>query len=149
MTAKWITRQVEQAFAQANEETFDDGAESNFERVLVRLVHVGGNEAVKAIERVLEAPTTPTEIAGEVLRRLGAMTDGRSKKYRMSILQRYLASPSSRLRYAAAVGLAAMDDATTISAIVEAMQTESNRDILRTLEQVLEQLQATERCRGT
>jgi hypothetical protein len=147
--AQRVAHLVEQAFIGAVEETFEDGVRSKFEKTLASLIHVSGNDAMKAIERVLESPNTNEEIAGESLRRIGEVQDEESQKYRLNVLKRHLRSPSPRLRYAAALGLASMDDPKTIPVVAEAMDTETQPDVRRSLRQVLEQLQETERCRGT
>jgi len=146
--ARRVTHQVEQAFASAVEETFEGGVHSGFEKALASLIRVSSNDAMKAIERMLELPNTNEEIAGETLRRIGEIEDEESRKYRLSVLRRYLRSSSSRLRYAAALGLASMDDPDAIPAFVEAIDAESQPEVRRSLRQVLEQLQDTERCRG-
>ena len=97
---------------------------------------------------MVASPNTNEEIAGEALRRIGEVVDEASRKYRLDVLTRALRSPSSRLRYAAAIGLASMDEPDAIPPILEAMAVESYPIVLRTFRQVLEQLEDTARCRG-
>ena len=148
--AKEIAVYVGQAFARAEEESFEDGVPSKFASTLASLIRKFGSEAVKAVERALESPSVDVEVAGEALRRVGAVQHAPSKKFRLSILKKHLSSASSRIQYAAALGVAAMDDPAAIPAIAQVLQNRNQSDVQRCLKRVLEQLEDTQqRCRRT
>lgn len=140
-----IQRQVEETFLEAATEDFDDGVQSSFAGTLSALIVLFGNDALKAVEQLLDSPRVDPEVAGEALRQIGAMKHDVSQKYRRVILEQELLSPSPRRRYAAALGLAAMDDPAAISAVEQALAVEREPRLHRYLSPVLEQLQDTER----
>ncbi len=141
-----IQRHVEEAFVEAANEEFEEGAQSSFSRTLVSLIVTFGNDTLKAIEQLLDSPAVDPEVAGEALRQIGVVRHDDSKKYRRVILEQQLRSPSPRRRYAAALGLAAMDDPGAISALEETIVVEQDLRLRRYLSLVLEQLQDTDRC---
>jgi HEAT repeat protein len=139
-----IQRHVEEAFVEAATEEFEEGAQSSFSRALVSLIVTFGNDTLKAIEQLLDSPAVDPEVAGEALRQIGVVRHDDSKKYRRVMLEQQLRSPSHRRRYAAALGLAAMDDPAAISALEETIALEQDSRLRRYLSLVLEQLQDTE-----
>ena len=141
--------EVERLLVSSTDETFDDGTESSFSETLAILVRAFGNDALTAIEKVLEAPNVDPEVASQALRRLGDVPHEASRKYRLTIIARHLHSPSARLRYAAALGLAAVDDPAAIPSVASALGAERDPDVQRCLRRVLAQLEDTRRCLPT
>jgi HEAT repeat protein len=142
----YLQRRVLGLFASAAEEVFEEGTEPLFAKELVALIMDHGNAAVAALESALETPGKDVEVAREVLRWLGVIDHSQSRRYRRAVLEKYLEAPSARLRYAAALGLAEMDDPAAIPALAEAIRTEPHDKIRWHFQLVLDQLENTKRC---
>jgi hypothetical protein len=136
--------------ALARQEWFEDGVESRLYRALSTLLYSYGDTAVAAIETFLDAPTSNTESVVEVAQWLGEADHEASHHYRRTLLEKVLLrTPSIRLRHGAAVGLAALDDPSSLGAVIEARDRERNRRLRRYLELVADQLERTKACRSS
>ncbi|MGH9426414.1 MAG: HEAT repeat domain-containing protein, partial [Terriglobia bacterium] len=147
--ASRIIQLVEQTVFSAVEEPFEDGAPSRLTESLASFLREFGNDACKAIDQTLESLAINDEVADEVFRFLGSVKHRATHKYRLNLLQRGLQSPSARIRYAAILGLASMNDPDTIPAVTGALQSESSERVRRAVHRLLEQLQNSERCRAS
>lgn len=127
----------------AIEEVFLDGMESNFSRRLTAALVAHGETAVRAIERIINLDTTSVEVVGETLRHIGYLEDLRTHQTRLIVLVRQLESTDPRIRDAAALGLAALDDPQAIDALLETLNRESSSQLKGNLRIVLNQLQNT------
>lgn len=148
------SRLVESKFAEAvalaGEEWFEDGVESDFSRTLSTLLHTYRDAAIAPVETFLGSPSTNIEVAVEAAQWLGKVDHPASRRYRRSLLEKVLSSaPSARLRHGAAAGLADMDDPSSLSAVVEARDRESNRRLRHFLQLVVDQLERTRACLST
>jgi hypothetical protein len=122
--------------------------ESDFSRAVVSLVNSYGHAAVWAIDNILQSGQASVEVAEEALRWLASVDHPGSYKYRWGIVQKSLRSPSARIRDAAGLGLAAMDDPIAIGALEEAIASETSAEIREGFQLVLNQLIQTARCRS-
>lgn len=148
--SRLVESKLAAAFALAGQEWFEDGIESDFSRALSTLVHTYGDTAISVVETFLGSPTTNTEVAVEAAQWLGEVDHPASYRYRKTLLERLLlTAPSTRLRHGAAAGLAAMDDPSSLSALVKARDRESNRRLRHFLELVVDQLERTRACRSS
>lgn len=145
-TPPLIESKFAQAVALAREEWFEDGVESKFSQALSTLVYTYGHAALGAVESFVRSPSSNIEIAVEAAQWLGEVDHSASHRYRRSLLERLLSAPSTRLRHGAAAGLAAMDDPSSLSALLEARDRESNRRLRHYLELVVDQLERTRAC---
>ena len=125
----------------AKNETFMDGMDSFFSRNLVLVIKIFGNTAIRAMETVMERRIN-VEVMEELLRQLGYMEDARTHRSRLNILIQSLKSPDPRVRDAASIGLAAMDDRHALSAVRSAFEHECHPLIKDSLKMVVDQLQA-------
>jgi len=141
-----LVQRLSLVFELALEEEFEDGTDSNFSRALDAFSQIYGNAAISALENILDSGQTNSEVAGEALRWLGKVQDDQSKIYRLTILRKSLKSSSVRQRYAAALGLAAMDDPSAIPFLSDAVENEEHDKIRKHFQLVLEQLQQTGQC---
>ena len=141
-----VDLEIARLFNEAADERFEDGVESAFGATLATLIRAFHQNALPAIERILESPAVDSEVGREMLRRIGGVEHEPSKKYRLSILSRNLHSPSARFRYAAALGLAAADEPGAMPQIIAALDSESDHDVQRCLRRVIAQLEDTRRC---
>ncbi len=144
-SSQLLTRRLSLTFAAAIDEHFEDGVASDFSRTLIGLVEAYGVAAVAHLERQLTAERVNEEVFEETLRWLAAVDHQGSYKYRLALLQRYLGSPSPRIRDAAGLGLAALDDPSAIPALEKAIATEDHAEVRQGLQQALDQLYETSR----
>lgn len=129
---------------EAVDEVFTDGMESVFSHRLTRTIEDYGDTAVLAIEKLMGLDQVNVEVAGEILRQLGSMEDPRAHHSRLAILVANLLSPDPRIRDAASLGLAALDDPEAISDIQKALDREPSSLLRRNLKLVMDQLQSTQ-----
>ena len=138
---------VEAAFRAACHEAFEDGTESEFSRHLASLVKGHGDWALDAVRRLITSRPIDVEVVSEALRALGEMQDGRTYRRRLRLLLQCLHSPSLWIRDGATIGLAWMDDPTTIPSLRQAAEREQVEEIRRNIEAIIAQLEATRLCR--
>jgi HEAT repeat protein len=133
--------ELARAFSVARDEDFGGGDESSFLRTLGELLNTSGRAAVEGLDWVLRTKVADPETSGEVLRWLGTVEHPESRDERRKLLEKMLESESSRRRYAATLGLAALDDAAALPALNAALRAdEPNPKIRRTIERVIQQL---------
>src|SRR5262249_9298662 len=142
--SEFITQRVETLFESARDDRFEDGVESRFSTGLIEVVERYSNAGVAAIERMIGSPSTNAETVAEALKWMPFVRDLDSHKYRLTLLEGALNSPSARIRDAAGIGLSAMDDAHAIPALELAISQEKFADLRGDLRAVLGQLEA--RC---
>ena len=128
---------------EAADEAFLDGMESVFSHRLTRAVEDYGDTAVLAIGRLLDLDQANVEVAGEILRQVGSMADSRTHHSRLATLVDKLQSPDPRIRDAASLGLAALDDPETIADVQKALDRESSPQLRSNLKLVVDQLRTT------
>ena len=127
-------------FRDANDEIFHDGMDNEFSRRLRDAIACHGNAAIKALETLLHAPGSSTEASEEALRVLGDIEDTRTHAARLALLLRALESPNARIRDAASIGLAALDDPATIVGLRCAIEAERSAWLRTNLDLTLRQL---------
>ena len=128
---------------EAANEVFYDGMESAFSHGLTQAVQAYGNNAVNAIGMLLSWDRTNAEAAGEILRQMGSMEDPTTHHSRLATLIERLQSPDPRIRDAASLGLASLDDPIAIDFVRKALNQESSHQLQKNLKLVLNQLQPT------
>ena len=126
------------------DEVFFDGMESVLSHRLTVAVETFGEIAVQAIERFLSFDRVDVEAVGEILRQMGSMEDPATHRSRLTTLINQLQSTDPRIRDAASLGLAALDDSAAISAIERALDQESSSQLRRNLRLVMDQLQSAQ-----
>jgi hypothetical protein len=146
MEHDYVSRRMTQAFDDGVEEIFESGSESVLSRWITSLIETYEDAAVSSIEELLDSGRANVEVAVEALRQLGKVEHLPTKKYRLSVLQNNLLSQSARIRFGAALGLAAMNDRNAISALEQAFEAESYPRLRRTIRDVLDQLETRGQC---
>lgn len=134
-------------FVAARREIFEDGMESIFSGNLLSLLEASRHsEAVyDVIGELILSEQVSMEVASEALRWIGRIDDHNSKDIRRYLLEdSLLQSLSSRVKDAAGLGLASLDDPKSIPALQKAIDKETVPELRENLEQVLEQLNETE-----
>lgn len=125
------------------DEVFIDGMESDFSRRLTVTLESYGKPAVGALERLIELDSSNVELVGEILRQVGEIEDLNTHQERLTLLTRNLDAPDPRIRDAAALGLASLDDPKAIDDLLEAWDRERYPQLKGNLRMVLDQLQYT------
>jgi hypothetical protein len=127
-------------FALGKEVVFEDGMKSAFSSGLITFIKRYGNVAVEALADSIASYKVNLEIASEALRWVGQIENDATHQQRLRLLEHSLSSSSARIRDAASLGLAFMDDPHAIPYLEQAFDKEEI-DLLRdNLLQVLEQL---------
>lgn len=133
--------------ARAREETFEDGMESQFSKALISYIKRYGNAAVKVLTEYILSEHVNAEIASEALRWIGHIEDASTYESRLWLLGRGLLSASSRIRDAALLGLAFLNDPQAIPLLEAAIQRERIQELREDMKQALEDLRCTPLCR--
>ena len=122
------------------DETFEDGMDSSFGDSLNRIVLAYGRSAIHAL-RIVMRMNVDGEVAEEALRQIGRMKDVRTHYHRLALLEHKLASPNSRTRDAALIGIESMDDPAAIPSLQRAISREKYGRLQQNIKAVLDQLQ--------
>ena len=138
-----LVRYFDKLIHDSVDDVFFDGMESELSRQLMFAVETYEHIAIRAIDRLLDLNQTDVEAVGEILRQLGSMENTLTHASRLTILINKLQSSDPRIRDAASLGLAALDDSAAISAIQSALERESYPELRESLELVRDQLQST------
>ena len=129
-------------------ENFADGMESALSRKIHSMIRARGGEAVEAIGALIKNELADAEAAEEILRQVGYSEDAPTYDARLELLVDCLFSPKARVRDAASLGIAGMDDPAAIDALETALANEPTEFIRYSLTLVLEQLRETEKEMG-
>ena len=133
---------LRQWFDDAKREAFFDGMDSVFRRRLHLLIRCYGDMAIDAVREAIDLFRDDEEVVDEALRQLGLLDDDRTHYSRMRVLIQELESDNPRIRDAASIGIAALDDPLAVDSIRKAMVNEQFEDLRQSFKEVLEQLQA-------
>ena len=127
-------------FRNSLDETFEDGMDSSFGDSLNRIVLAYGRPAIHAL-RIVMRMNADGEVVEEALRQIGRMKDVRTHYHRLALLEHKLASPNSRTRDAALIGIESMDDPAAIPSLQRAISREKYGRLQQNIKAVLVQLQ--------
>jgi hypothetical protein len=137
-----IEDKIRELLKAAKEEIFEDGMESNFTRGLSTLVEQYGADAITTLIRLIEIENRNVEITAETLRWAGRLDHPLSYEARLSLLERSLENDSARVRDAASVALATLDDEHALPALRAAIVREQYAELREDMQQILSQLEA-------
>ena len=136
-----VADQVGRLFQSSKEEIFEEGMESNLTRGLSELIEERGSEVIAALTDLRHAEGSNSEIVAEALRWVGRIDHQSSYEARLTLLQRSLEDSSSRVRDAASVALAYLDDRRAVPAIRVAIARETYSELKMDLQHILSQLE--------
>lgn len=135
---------INRVFNDAKDETFYDGFDSHFSESISQFILDFGVPAVLVIGKILESNFRASETAEETLRQMGKIVDKRTHTTRLALLLRKLSSPNPRIRDAASIGIASLDDPAAIPLLQRAVETEQSAwvrtNLALTLKQILEDI---------
>ena len=142
-----LTRRVEDAVAElfelAEEQSFEDGMESDFSRDLVSLITKYGDLAMSEIAYLVTYDRVDREVASEALRWLGRIDDPSTHDSRLWVLRQGLTCKSPLVRDGAALGLASIRDAKAVQCLREAVERETIAELRYDLQAILEGLEVS------
>ena len=124
----------------ARNERFEDGRESRFSERVRKSILSGGTDAVRAWAHALTLKENAYETTEEFLRIIGDIENPDSHEERKEFLTGMLRHRKPAVRDAAGLGLAALDDPSTLPALKEALDLEPEEWVRKGLRQVAEQL---------
>lgn len=136
-----LALELKKTFDLAVGKIFEDGVESTFSFSLHSLIVRFGEKAVRGIDMILRYENI--EVAVETLRQLGTVEHIPTHAVRLSLLIYNLKSSDPRIRDAASLGIANMDDSIVINDIREAVEDENIPTLKKSLEVILAQLLIT------
>ena len=135
-----IKDHLDRLIALSAEEVFFDGMESRLSFGLKRLLGAGSIAAIRVIRSRLNSRRLNAEVTGEILRVLGDFEDLTTHQGRLSVLLECLGSEDSRIRDAASIGIAAMDDPSALQEVEKAVEFERLPELKEDLQLVVDQL---------
>lgn len=141
-----VKDELAELFNREMDEVFEDGVESEFTRGVRSIIVKGGESAVDALTSIVFYRSVNEGLAAESLELLGRMNERITHGRRLWLLESALFSNSARIRDAASLGLASLDDPHAIPYIRKAIEEEHCNELREDLEQVLEQLEETLAC---
>lgn len=142
MVASDVYSVIKGIFSVADDVLFENGFESDFSQALARAICVYGDSAIAEVDHLIRKKCVRQDVAEEALRVIGRISHESSRPYRKWLLERELVEGNAATRDAASLGIADMDDPSSIPALERAIALEPS-DILREdLRMVLRQLQS-------
>lgn len=132
--------ELENLFARARGEIFEDGMESEFSRNLVALIEKHQDIAIEALADLIARGHTDSEVASEALRWVGHIENPITHQARLALLEQSLSASSARIRDGALLGLASMDDPRAIRSLERAIDREEVSELRDDMIEILEQL---------
>jgi hypothetical protein len=145
-TEEAIRGHLERFIAFSSDEVFLDGMESRLSCGLKYLLGLRGDATIRAIRSLMDSGSVNVEAVGEILRVLGDLDDRTTHCSRLSVLLECLKSPDSRIRDAASLGIASLDDPSALQEVEEAVEKEKIPELRQDLQLVIDQLHAGQ-CR--
>jgi len=140
-----LEKKASALFISAREQIFEDGMESGFSREIAALISSHGRAAMEVIIPLLLSDWLNPEVTSEALRVVGRIHHPPTYRDRLWLLERGLYSPSARVRDGATLGLAYLDDPIAITPLKYAIERESVPELRQDMEQVLAQLEDTQK----
>ena len=141
-----VKQKIKELFSKFQDEIFEDGMESEFSKELIKLIVKYDEQALDELTIHILNKDVNEEIASDALRWLGRIEHTSSYNKRLWLLERSLFSFSARIRDAAAVSLASLDDPHAIRFIQIAIEKEPYAELCEDMQQVVAQLESTLQC---
>ncbi|MDE2836437.1 MAG: HEAT repeat domain-containing protein [Chloroflexota bacterium] len=126
------------------DEIYEDGVESLLSQYIHASIGKYGNAAVSAWGQLIGLESVNVESVEEILRHIGVMDGRETKEHRLSVLISSLQSSNPRIRDAASLGIAAMDDPDALRDVEKAFDREQSEQLKANIGLVAEQLRATQ-----
>lgn len=139
-----VERMLSDIFSSSSEEEFSYGYVSQLAVSLEDFIRRYAVDAIDAIQYYVYQKQIDVDLLVEALHTIGQLQDEITHERRLLLLRSALATSSARIRRAAALGLAYMDDPRAIPALKKALNVESQDSVKVWIEQTLKQLELTQ-----
>jgi hypothetical protein len=136
-----VEHEFQYIFNKEYDDIFEDGMDNELFKSVRFLIYQFGIRAINAIIRLIIYMLIPPKYAAEVLRAVSSINKDFLYNERLWLLERCLKNSSSKVRDAAAVGLATLEDSTSIPYLEDAIQSERNIDLRNDLQLVRDLLE--------
>ncbi len=146
---KQLRNNIEILFSIYVHEEFEDGMDNEFIEELRLYILKYGTKAIDAIANIIANGSVKPLVIFEALRWLGSITPTCAYRSRLLLLERSLRSPSRWIRDGAALGLASMEDVSSIPDLRNAIDKEKIQDLRKDMETVLHHLEHIAQCQNT
>ena len=137
--ASRLALNIQKHIRESAEEIFQDGMESSLSRSIEEMVSRHGNDAIKAIDHIIERGCD-TEAAAEMLTTLGHIDDRTTQAARLTLLVKNLQSLNDSIRAMASDGLMYLGDPRALAPLRTAVRQEGHADIKKDMELAIEEL---------
>lgn len=137
--ASRLALNIQKYIQDSSEEIFQDGMESSLSRSIEEMVEQHGNDAIKAIDHIIEIGCD-TEAAAEMLTTLGHIDDRTTQAARLTLLVKNLQSLNNSIRAMASDGLMYLGDARALVPLRTAVRLEGHAAIKKDMELAIEEL---------
>jgi DNA-binding NarL/FixJ family response regulator len=137
-----VSKEIRTLFQASMEEIFEEGMESEFSKEFVSIVKRHGAQAIIFLRHMIFSGSVNEELASEALRWLGRLDDPLTYNNRLHLLEEALSHPSARIRDAASLGLAALDDLHALPYLKQAIEQEIYVELREDMAQVVAQLES-------
>ena len=137
--ASRLAFKIQKYIRESKEEIFQDGMESSLSRNIEEIVDQHGNDAIKAIDYIIERGCN-AEAAAEMLTTLGHVDDRTTQAARLTLLVKNLQSPDNSIRAMASDGLMYLGDARALAHLRAAVRQEGHAAIKKDMELAIEEL---------
>ena len=114
MKAARLALNIQKHIRRSTEEVLQNGMESSLSRNMAEMVNQHGNDAIKAVDYIIERGGH-TEAAAEMLTPLGHMDDRTTQAARLALQVKNLQSPDNSIRAMASDGLMYLGDARALA----------------------------------
>lgn len=141
-----IQETLHRLFGAVEEENFEGGVQNELVKHLDDLLAEHGVDLIDGLERFIVFEQLNEETAAEVLRWIGRLPHGPTVNARLDLLVEGLQNSSARVRDAAAVAMAALDDPKAIPYVRDAIEAETCSELREDMKQILDQLETTQKC---
>ena len=138
-----LERIAEDILNSDSEEEFEYGYVSNLSLLLNDFIERFGIDAIRAIQLQIPRRHISVDVVVETLHTLGRSRQLVTHEERLQLLISFLYSGLARIRSAAALGLAYMDDVRSIPALENALESENRNSAKEYYKSALEQLKKT------
>lgn len=139
-----LERTVTEIFSSSREEEFAYGYTSKLASSLEDFIQRYGVDAIQAIQYQIPQKHVSVDVVIETLHSIGRSRHQASHDQRLLLLLSTLSTPLARIRSAAALGLAYMDDPKAIPILKNALNQETHNSAKVWLQRALEQLEDTQ-----
>ena len=126
---------------QYGEYNTDEVSGDTIEINLREAIRQGGRLAIHYLDNLISSKIGQPELVFDVLRLIGRIKDRGTHQSRLRLLEKQLTHSSRWIRDGAALGLASLEDNSSLPALIEAVEREGIPDLKKDLQRVVKHLE--------